>query len=272
MTEQTPILSVRELHCGYTDIPVLHGISFDVFPKEKLCILGANGCGKTTLLRAIARILPFHGSVTACGLSIHQAKRIEIARIMAFLSQMNTICFSYSVYQTVMMGRYCHKKGMFSSDVPAGQGVVEESMRQTGIWELRDRPICELSGGQLQRVLLARVFAQSPSIILLDEPTNHLDLKYQVELIAYLNEWVKSGERCVVSVMHDINLALSFADKLLLLKDGVAIDTAPANACSLKSLDKAYEMDIDSYMSAASERWKHLTAYNKEREKNEQTL
>lgn len=258
MIERNPILSVKGIRCGYRNTEILHGISFEVFPNEKLCILGPNGCGKTTLLRAIANMIPFTGEVIACDFSVQKAQRIKVAKTISLMSQMNSLYFPYSVYETVMMGRYAYQKGIFGTKNAEDKKIVEESLRQTKAWELKDRLITELSGGQLQRVMLARVFAQSPNIILLDEPTNHLDLKYQIELMEYLNEWVKKGQRCVVSVLHDINLALNFSDKILLIEDGKSVMNTSVKEFPLSILNEVYEMDIGNYMKTSLKKWNVL--------------
>ena len=258
MEEVKPILSVKGVRCGYQNIEIIHGVSFDVFQNQKVCILGPNGCGKTTLLRAVTDMIPFTGEVTACGLTIGKTPRIQVAKTISLMSQINSIYFPYSVYETVMMGRYSYKRGIFSSQNSEDKKIVEESLKQTGAWELKDRLITELSGGQLQRVMLARVLAQSPNIILLDEPTNHLDLKYQIELMEYLNEWVKKGTRCVVSVLHDINMALAFADKILLMQEGKRVIYESVNEFPLYKLNEVYGMNIGNYMKTSLKRWNNL--------------
>lgn len=258
-SEKQPLLSVKNLCCGYENIEVLHNLSFDVYEKENLCVLGPNGCGKTTLLRAINYILPYQGEITACGLPVNKTKRTQIAKMISLMSQVNTIFFSYSVYETVMLGRYAHRHGVFSNANDEDRKIVEESLRMTGMWELKDKDISELSGGQVQRVMLSRTFAQSPNIILLDEPTNHLDLKYQIELMNYLNDWVKEGRRCVVSVLHDINMAVSFADTILLMDEGKSMISAPAKEFPLQKFNEVYGMDIGAYMKKSLGQWNSLT-------------
>lgn len=250
------ILSVKDIRCGYNDTEIVHGISFDVSKNEKLCILGPNGCGKTTLLRALNKIIHFSGDITVYGRDIGSIKRKELAKYMVYMSQLNSVYFPYSVYETVMLGRYAYKKGIFSDSEKKDREYVRECMEKTGIWELKDKLLNELSGGQFQRVLLARVFAQSPDIILLDEPTNHLDLKYQLELMEYLDEWVKEKDRCVVSVLHDINMALSFSDKILLMDKGECVCIAPSDELSTEKIDKVYGMDIKAYMQKSLAMWK----------------
>lgn len=250
------MLSANHITCGYGGPPVVKNVSFTLRPGQRLCILGPNGCGKTTLLRAVAGLLPFEGQVLAAGLNMRTAHRKDAARALALMSQHAGVDFGYTVYQTVMMGRYAHqRRGLLSADSGADRAAVEACLAQTDITALRDRPVTELSGGQLQRVFLARVFAQQPKIILLDEPTNHLDLKYQIELMELLKAWAAEGERCVVGVLHDLNLALDFADQLLLLRDGQTVYEGPAKGLNLTLLQTVYGLDVRSYMRGALKRW-----------------
>lgn len=250
------MLHAEHITCGYGGDPVVRNLSFSAQSGQILCILGANGCGKTTLLRAIAGLLPSTGSVTTAGLDLRTAPRRQVAQTVAFLSQISNLYFSYTVYQTVEMGRYAHRSsGLLGSAAPRDGEIVRSCLEQTGLWELRDQAITVLSGGQLQRVFLARVFAQDPKIILLDEPTNHLDLKYQIELMEQLRRWVSQGERCVVGVLHDVNLALNYADQLLLMRDGQALCQTAAADLDPSLLDQVYELDVRGYMRRALRRW-----------------
>lgn len=251
------MLTVENVSCGYGSNMVVKEVSFAVNENEILCILGPNGCGKTTLLRAIAGLLPSSGKVSIDGVDIRQTERKKMAAQIGFMNQITSVTFTYTVYETVMMGRYAHQKsGIFTAEQKNDKAMVLQSLNQVGMFELKDRQITELSGGQLQRVFLARVLAQNPHIILLDEPTNHLDIKYQIELMDQMREWAKKEKRCVVGVLHDINHAFMFADKILLLKNGCVETFCTADAFDLYSLNAAYNTDVKSYMQNSLKRWK----------------
>ena len=148
-------------------------------------------------------------------------KRRDLATRVAVMSQINNVYFSYTVYDTVMLGRYQHMKGrLFGHPSASDKAVVEKCLASTGLLQHRDRQIDELSGGQRQRVFLAHALAQDPEIILLDEPTNHLDVRHQVELIDYLHDWTADGKHSVIGVFHDVNLALRLTDNVLFMREG----------------------------------------------------
>ena len=253
------MLKVEPLTCGSGGAPVVKDHSFEVPAGGRLCILGPNGCGKTTLLRALAGLLPHEGKVTAEGRDLAAMDRRQLARTVALLSQISSVYFSYTVYETVLMGRYAHQTGgAFSGPGPEDRAIALECMERTGVADLRDRQVTELSGGQLQRVFLARTFAQQPRVILLDEPTNHLDLKYQVELVQELKAWAAGEGRCVVGVLHDVNLALDLADLFLLMEEGRARYFGPAAEFDPAALNRVYQMDVGGYMRRSLQRWEEL--------------
>ena len=250
------MLNIEHLTCGYGGEPVVKDVSFRVGEGEKLCILGPNGCGKTTLLRALAWLLPCEGTVELAGADLRSLSARQRARKLALMSQLAPAAFDYTVYETVMLGRYAHQRGgLLAGESDADRKAVEDSLNLTGTWELRDRLVTQLSGGQLQRVFLARTFAQEPQVILLDEPTNHLDLRCQAELIDSLRSWANRPGRCVVGVFHDINLALSFADTVLLLDRGSVLARERMENFDLSLLDGLYGMDVRGHMRAALRRW-----------------
>jgi iron complex transport system ATP-binding protein len=214
-------IEVRNVSVSYGETEVLHDVSFQLNEGENLCILGPNGCGKTTLLRAIANLISFDGAILIDGKSVANMKRIEVATKLAFMGQIVPVSFPYSVYETVLLGRYHHmKQSFFAHEDVKDREFVEKCLEVTDLKDLRNRQTDTLSGGQLQRVYLARALAQDPKVILLDEPNNHLDMKHQLELLEYLGKWTADGKHNVIGVFHDMNLALSLSKKLLFMKDG----------------------------------------------------
>ncbi|MFA9462892.1 MAG: ABC transporter ATP-binding protein [Velocimicrobium sp.] len=250
------MINVEHVSCGYDSNLVIKDISFTVKENEILCVLGPNGCGKTTLLRAISGLLPATGMIQVNGIDLKKSGRKDIAKKVAVLNQLSNIYFSYTVYETVKMARYVHQAGgIFRSDSKEDKEFVYTCLKRVGMLEQKDCLITELSGGQLQRVFLARVLAQDPEVILLDEPTNHLDLKYQIELLDYIKDWAKKEKRCVIGVLHDINHALMFADKIMLLENGKIKLCDNVEDFDLTSLNETYGIDVASYMVHALKRW-----------------
>ena len=140
--------------------------------------------------------------------------------MIAVLSQHSSQSFSYTVKETVSLGRYAHQKGLFQSWSKADEEVIQRVMKQIGVSRFQNKNIQELSGGEKQRVFLAQALAQEPEILLLDEPTNHLDLSYQKELLDFLKQWTSDNGLTVISIFHDLNLAGLYCDRLLLLENG----------------------------------------------------
>ncbi|MDR1703154.1 MAG: ABC transporter ATP-binding protein [Clostridiales bacterium] len=251
------MLTLRHVSTGYGGLDVVKDISLHVENNENLMIIGPNASGKTTLLKAVAGLLPFKGEIEIDGAAIRGMKRRDIARKIAMLGQISGMYFSYSVHDTVMMGRYLHiNDRLLGLPSEADRAFVEKCLEAVDILDVRDREITKLSGGQLQRVFLARTLAQDPEIILLDEPTNHLDIKYQFELAEYLKEWSKQGSRAVVGVLHDINLAARLGDRFMIMKEGEALAIGKTEEVLTDALlEQAYDMDIAGYMRSTLGMW-----------------
>jgi iron complex transport system ATP-binding protein len=240
---------------SYDDI--IHNISFNAERGESLCVLGPNGCGKSTLLRSIARILDYRGVIMLDGQDAASFSRRDFAKKIALLGQSTQVFFSYSVYETVSMGRYAWSDGFLKNLSANDEAIVENIIKELDILDIRDRMIDELSGGQLQRVFLAKTLAQTPEVILLDEPTNHLDLKYQIELLEFLKSWVRENNKTLIGVFHDLNLARRFGDTAIVMQNGtIAAAGTIEEIMNSKTLQTVYGIDIRSFMQESLEKWR----------------
>ena len=250
------MIEVKNIYCGYDNKKIIKDLSFNVNNGENLCIVGPNGCGKSTLLKSKANIIEYEGSVKIDNKEVSSFSRIDLAKKVALMSQTSQIYFPYTVYDTVSLGRYAYSKGVFSKLSLTDKRIIVDSMKKVGIYELKDKLITELSGGQLQRVFLAKIFAQDPDIILLDEPTNHLDFKNQIDLLENLNEWVKTNNKIVIGVLHDLNLVQYFADKVLMIQSGKVVSYGrPEDVLKGEILNDIYGMDIKEFMVNILQKW-----------------
>lgn len=251
------MLEINNLYCGYDGIDIIKDISIKIKPGQNISIVGANGCGKTTMLRALANLLDYKGEIKLNGRDVRSIKRRDLAKKIAFMTQSSEIYFPYTVFETVALGRYAHLNGLFSSLSKKDSEIVLRCIENVGMLEFKDKLISELSGGQLQRVYLARVFAQDPEIILLDEPTNHLDLKCQIEILEHINKWTKENNKTVIGVLHDLNLVQMFSEEIVMIKEGEIIASGKVkDVLEKKKLEEVYGIDIKSFMIEALERWK----------------
>ncbi len=251
------MLSVSNLSCGYAGEKIINDISFEISGGEIVSITGPNGSGKSTLLRAICGIIPsYTGEILLDSENILTQKRSDIAKKISFLSQLNSYdnFADFSVYDTVMLGRFPHKK-LFSSSKNDAE-IVENCLRMTDVFSLKEKLISTLSGGQLQRVFLARAFAQEPKIILLDEPSNHLDIKHRLRLLELLKNW-KSDDKIVISIFHDLSLATYISDRIILLDKGeILLDNSPSDFCKSEKLSDVYDFNVREFMNNSSNIWK----------------
>ncbi|HNX64933.1 MAG TPA: ABC transporter ATP-binding protein [Oscillospiraceae bacterium] len=250
------MINVANLSCGYDDKDIINDISFSCDNGECLAVLGPNGSGKTTLFRALSGLIDYKGSIRIDDTELKSIKnQKDISTKIALMTQLSESYFSFSVYDTIAMGRYS-KSGSFFSLSDKDKEIIEYYIEKLNLSEIREKSITELSGGQLQRVFLARAFIQEPQIILLDEPTNHLDIRYQLELIEHIKEWVKKENRCVIGVFHDINLSMAFSDKTILIDNGKI--TFSGNSRELiisETINKTYGINIREYMQKNLSLW-----------------
>jgi len=213
-------LTATGLSAGYGEDEILHGLDLAVPPGRITVIVGANACGKSTLLRAMSRLLsPRRGQVLLDGKSIHRMPPRELARTLGLLPQSPTAPEGITVADLVSRGRHPHQS-LFSRWSRADDEAVDAALTATKTSELAERPVDELSGGQRQRVWIAMALAQQTEILLLDEPTTFLDISHQVEVLDLLTDLNHARGTTVVMVLHDLNLAARYADHLVAMTDG----------------------------------------------------
>jgi iron complex transport system ATP-binding protein len=250
------MIEVKDLYAGYGGGDILKGVSLTARQGESLCILGPNGCGKSPLLKTIARIIEYRGIITMESSDISLLQRKDLAKKIALMGQSTQILFPYTVYETVSMGRYAYARGFLKGLSGEDREIIEATLKKLDIWNLKNRMIDELSGGQLQRVFLAKTLAQTPDVILLDEPTNHLDLKNQIELMSYLKQWVRENNKTLIGVLHDLNMVLHFGDTAALIHDGtVAAWGEAGHVLNSEILKDIYGIDIKAFMVKSMEKW-----------------
>ncbi len=235
------IISVDGVEFSYNSLPTLKGIKFQVNKGEVFAVLGNNGAGKSTLLKCLNRILkPQRGSVLIEGREISQLTRSEVAQKIGYVSQRQDVR-RLTVFDAVLLGR----KPYIKWDVTRKDlEVVQNVLKMMGLENYTLRYLDELSGGELQKVMIARALAQEPEVLLLDEPTNNLDLKNQLEVLATVKAITRENKVAAVVVMHDLNLALRFADKFLLLKGGTVFACGGIEIMSPENISKVYGVPV----------------------------
>jgi len=232
------------LRFSYGPVPVIDDVSLTLRRGEMLGVIGPNGSGKSTLLRLLSGVLrPQAGAIAIHGQPLATYARRELARAIAVVPQDTLIEFPFSVTEVVLMGRSPHLGG-FAFEGDRDLEVARAAMRRTGVLELADRSIHALSGGERQRVILARALAQEAGILLLDEPGAFLDIRHEVEIYDLLQELQGEG-RSVISVLHDLNLAALYCDRVALLKAGRLVRLGPpAEVITYALLTEVYETEV----------------------------
>lgn len=250
-------LSVCGVSFAYDGSEVLSDITFEISEGEVVGIIGPNGSGKTTLLKCINRVLkPKTGTVMIDERDLRELNRKEIAQVIGVVPQNNEISFPFTALDIVMMGRMPALQP-FQRESEEDLRIAKEAMRTTNVLHLADREIDQLSGGEKQRVIIARALAQRPRILLLDEPTLHLDVNHQLEILDLVQNLARNEELTVLMVSHDLSLAARYCDKLILLNGGrIKAAGKVEEVLTEENLQKVFginafvrfEPEIDSYI------------------------
>lgn len=225
-------------------------------PRGKfLALMGPNGSGKTTLLSLMGgRLKPSEGTITLGGTSLFTLSPKQRARRLGLVPQINEQTFDYTVREMIGMGRFPHQPLFGGGKSPKDVRLVEELLERLNLVEIAHRSVLSLSGGEYQRVLLGRVLAQEPKILLLDEPGNHLDLNYQTSFLDLAKEEAARG-KTVIAILHDINQALHYGDLGLLLYQGRPLDMgAPRDILTPERLEEVYGLQVETFWSSDGSR------------------
>lgn len=210
-------ITIKDVSFSYRSSPILDKLNLTVGDSEILGLVGPNGSGKTTLIKCIDRILEPKGSILLDGLDLASLSRSDIAKQIGYVPQSGSGMMGSTVFETILMGRRPHINWRVSEK---DLDIVIEVIELLHLEDLAMREFGQLSGGQRQKVLIARALAQEPAVLLLDEPTSNLDMKHQLEVMEIIREMVSKRKISAVMALHDLNLAARFVDKLAVLKNG----------------------------------------------------
>jgi iron complex transport system ATP-binding protein len=236
-------INAENLHAGYGTQEIVKSISCTFAPGSFTGIIGPNGSGKTTLLRAFSRVIPSSGILELDGKAVSDYTPAELGMALGFVPQDEGRPFSYTVMQVILMARYA-RTSRFASLVPDDYARCRQTLAETGVIHLANRSIRTLSGGEWQRVLIARALAQDTNVILLDEPTSHLDLSHQSDILSLMRRLAGSGST-IIGVFHDLNLAALYCDRLIMIQDGQLVaDGTPAQVLTPEKVRQVYGAEV----------------------------
>jgi iron complex transport system ATP-binding protein len=246
-------IHAEDLHAGYGTREIVRHICCSFAPGSFTGIIGPNGSGKTTLLRAFSRVLPSCGILELEGKPVADFTPAGLGMALGFVPQDEGRPFSYTVQQVVLMARYA-RTGRFAALTPADYARCHAVLEEAGIAHLEDRSIRALSGGEWQRVLIARALAQDTRVLLLDEPTSHLDITHQSGVLSLMRSLAGSGST-IIGVFHDLNLAAHYCDRLIMIRDGqIVADDIPSQVLKPEKIRDVYGADVITSVHPATGR------------------
>ena len=242
-------IEVKDVSVVLSRKQIVTDASLKVREKEFVGLLGPNGSGKTTLLKSIYRVLkPSSGVVLMDGTDMKAMTYRESARRMGVVSQFNNLSFDFTAMEMVLMGRSPHKRAL-DRDTEEDYRIAEDALRRVDMLDFRDRSFLTLSGGEKQRIILARALAQQVEMLILDEPTNHLDITYQIQIM----DVVKSLGVGVLAALHDLNLTLMYCTYVYVLKEGRIVAHGPTEeVVTEKLIEDVYEVDCSAARNPVS--------------------
>lgn len=240
------ILEINNIDFSYNEKSVLKDISLSISKGEFLSIIGPNGSGKSTILKLITKLnTPNKGEILLNNVNIKDINQRDLAKSISLVPQNTYIEYEFSVKELITMGRFPYKK-RFERESKDDYAIVNKAMERTNTKYLEDRLITEISGGETQRVTIARALAQETDIILLDEPTSFLDINHQIEILNLLRDLNKEEKKTILLVIHDINLAARYSDRIMILKDGLVMDIGqPEDVITKENILKAYNLKAE---------------------------
>ncbi|AYJ49796.1 ABC transporter ATP-binding protein [Rhodococcus sp. P1Y] len=254
-TTEPSRLVAHDLTLGYGDRIIVENLDLDVHTGVITTVIGPNGCGKSTLLRSLGRLLkPKSGKVVLDGKAISSMRTKDVARVLGMLPQAPTAPEGLTVGDLVSRGRHPHQSWVrqWSSD---DESEVANALELTGVGDLADRPVDELSGGQRQRAWISMALAQGTDILLLDEPTTYLDLAHSVEVLDLVDRLHEEMGRTVVMVLHDLNLAVRYSDRIIVMSQGKIVESGrPQDVISEKLLLDVFGLDATVIEDPVSDR------------------
>jgi len=239
------MLKIEHLTVSYNTRRVLNDVSLNVQSGEIMALIGPNGAGKSTLIRAASGVIPIvSGRVRTNGDDFHALKPIQRAKYLAVVPQAVSLPPAFTVWETVLMGRTPYL-GFIGQTSSADEETARNALKRVHALDLAERRVGELSGGEAQRVLLARALCQSTPILLLDEPTAHLDLQYQVSLLELVRDLAHHDDLAVLIALHDLNLAARYADQIALIVGGAIKATGrPRDVLTPELISEAYCLPV----------------------------
>jgi iron complex transport system ATP-binding protein len=234
-------LEVQRLGLAYGHNVVVRDMTFQVMPGELVGLIGPNGSGKSTIIKALSRVIPpYSGEIFLDGKNLNRIPREDLARLLGVVPQMPLLPSAFTAFEIVLMGRNPHLR-LLQYESARDLAITWEAMKKTATHSLAERRIGELSGGEIQRIVIARVLAQEPKSILLDEPTANLDISHQVAILDLVKRLCLENNLAVMAALHDLNLASQYCDRLILINNGrIHAQGTPREVINSQNIKEVY--------------------------------